>query len=113
MKKTITCIICPRGCSVTVDTEASVASGNFCKRGAEYALLECANPVRTVTSTVNVSNRIDKRICVKTKLPIPKSAICDIMEIIHKASVSAPVKIGEVIISDVFGTEIIAASDVE
>ena len=113
MKKTITCIICPRGCSVIVDSETTAVSGNFCKRGAEYAISECTFPVRTVASTVKVKNRTDKRICIKTKLPVPKSAICDIMELIHKASVSAPVKIGDVIISDVFGTEIVATSDIE
>ncbi len=113
MKKTITCIICPRGCCVTVDTVTSAVSGNFCKRGAEYAVTECKNPTRTVTSTVRVNNRTDKRICVKTKLPVPKSAIYGIMETIHKASVSAPVKIGDIIIPDTFGTEIVAASDIE
>ena len=113
MKKTVTCIICPRGCSVTVDTSTSSAAGNFCKRGAEYAIQECTAPMRTVTSTIKVANRTDSRICVKTKTPIPKSAICDIMDLIHETSVSAPVSIGDVIVPDIFGTEIVATSDIE
>lgn len=113
MKRTITCIICPKGCTIEADTESLVTSGNFCKRGAEYAISECTNPMRVVTSAMNVENRDGCRISVKTKLPVPKSAIYDIMNLIHWTTVSAPVNIGDVIISDICGTEIIATSDIK
>ena len=52
-------------------------------------------------------------VSVKTAKPIPKGKIFDAMEKIRAVSVEAPVKIGDVILSDVFGSEIVATKDVE
>ena len=115
MKRELVCIICPRGCRMTAEvTDSGVAvSGNACKRGEEYGIAELTAPKRTVTSIVRVSNREDTMVSVKTKEPIPKEHIFEAMEKIRAASVDAPVKIGDVIIEDLFGTCIIATKDVK
>ena len=115
MKRELICIICPRGCSMTAEvTDGKViVSGNACKRGEEYAIAEMTAPKRTVTSIVRVSNREDTMVSVKTKDPIPKENIFDVMEKIRAAKVEAPVSIGDIIIDDIFGTCIIATKDVK
>ena len=52
MKKSLTSIVCPIGCQLTVTLENGVVTevtGNTCPRGKQYATDECTNPVRTVT----------------------------------------------------------------
>lgn len=114
MNRELTCIICPRGCSlsVTIDGEAVTVSGNSCPKGEKYGIEECTHPTRTVTSIVRVENRENTMVSVKTAAPVPKEKIFDVMEMIRKTTVKAPVKIGDVILTDVFGTEIIAAKDI-
>ena len=115
MKRDLVCIICPRGCRMTAEVTQSgvLVSGNACKRGEEYAAAEMTAPKRTVTSIVRVSNREDTMVSVKTKEPILKEHIFDAMEKIRSISVEAPVKIGDVIIDELFDTCIIATKDVE
>ena len=115
MKRELVCIICPRGCLMTAEiTEGGVAvKGNACKRGEEYAIAEMTAPKRTVTSMVRVSNREDTMVSVKTSAPIPKENIFDVMEKIRAANVDAPVAIGDVIIPDLFGVDIVATKDVK
>ena len=114
MKKKITCIVCPRGCMIeaTQTNGTWTVTGNACKRGEKHAIDECVNPVRTVTSTVRVSNR-DTMLPVKTAAPIPRAAMFAVMEKIRSAQVTAPIKIGDVILSDIFGTQIIATGEIQ
>lgn len=115
MNRDLTCIICPRGCALHVEQQGDelIVSGNACPKGTQYAIDECTNPVRTITSMVRVSNREDSMVSVKTAAPIPKGNIFDAMKRIRSASVEAPVKIGDVILSDVYGTQIVATKDVK
>ena len=100
--KEFTCIICPRGCSLSVDDNMNV-TGNTCPRGKQYAISELTNPVRTITSSVRVNNRDDLLVSVKTSGPIPKGKIFEVMDEINKLSVSAPTRIGEVVASNILG----------
>ncbi len=114
MKKNITCIICPRGCAITaeIDNGNIKIIGNGCKRGEEYANNECTNPTRTVTSSVVVSNREDTMVSVKTVNPIPKDKIFDIMKEIRLKKAVAPVKTGDIIIKDIYGTNVVATKNI-
>ena len=114
MKRALTCIICPRGCSLTVNTEGerTTVSGNGCPKGEKYGIEECTHPTRTITSIVRVENRENVMVSVKTASPIPKEDIFSVMEIIRNTSVKAPVKIGDTILTNVFGTNIIATKDI-
>ena len=115
MKKQITCIVCPRGCIMTAEGSGEnwVVTGNACKRGEKHAIGECTNPIRTVTSIVRVSNREDTMVPVKTAAPIPKGEMFTVMEKIRTIQVEAPVKIGDVILENVFGTQVVATGDVQ
>ena len=115
MERNMTCILCPRGCAMTVQGEVGGLQvvGNSCPKGQEYAVNECTNPVRTVTSTVRVSNREDTMVSVKTAAPVPKEKMMEVMAQLRSITVSAPVKIGDVILSDVFGTNVIATKAID
>ena len=100
--KEFTCIVCPRGCRLTIDDNMNV-TGNTCPRGKEYAISEVTNPVRTITSSVRVTNREDLLVSVKTSGAIPKGKIFQVMAKINKIGVKAPCKIGQVVLSNVLG----------
>ncbi len=115
MERKLTCIICPRGCSLTVtgETGALAVTGHACPRGETYAINECTNPVRTITSIVRVENREDTMVSVKTAAPVPKDKIFEVMGMIRSTTVAAPVKIGDVIIDNVYGTQVIATKNID
>ncbi len=102
--KEFTCIVCPRGCHITVD-EAMNVTGNFCPRGKEYVLNEINNPVRVVTSTIRVTNRFMCVVSIKTSRAIPKSKIFEMMEFINTLSIEAPTEIGQVIAHNPLGLD--------
>ena len=112
MQRNLTCIICPMGCPLQVELEDGrvvKVSGNTCPRGEKYAIQECVNPMRTVTSTVRC--RDGQMISVKTDRPIPKGKVEECMKIINNANPCLPIEIGCVIIEDVFGSNIIATQN--
>ena len=115
MERNITCILCPRGCAMTVTGELGnlLVSGNTCPKGLEYAINECTNPVRTVTSTIRVSDRKDTMVSVKTASPVPKEKMMEVMAALRSITVSAPVKIGDVVLTGVFGTDIIVTKEID
>ena len=112
MKHQLTCILCPRGCSLNITKELSV-TGNACPRGEKYAIEESTNPVRTVTATVRVANRKDTMLSVKTEHPVPKGKMMDVMALLRSMTVTAPIAIGAVIVGDILGTKIIATQKVD
>lgn len=98
------CIVCPKGCHLTVSPEKGEVTGNACPRGKEYGLMELTNPTRVITTTVQIDGAIHPRLPVKTSQPIPKGKMLEIMALIGQAKVTAPVKIGDVIIENILGT---------
>ena len=106
-KKELTCINCPMGCRITVTMDGdSIVSvtGNTCKRGENYARAEVTAPVRTVTTTIRVNNGASDRVSCKTKEPVPKDKIFDVMAEISASSCDAPIRIGDILIDDCAGT---------
>jgi len=114
MKRNLICIICPRGCALTADiTDSGVTvTGNACPKGAEYAINECTNPVRTVTATVRVSNRENTMVSVKTASPVAKGAMMDVMTYLRSVQVDAPLSIGQIIANNICGADIVVTKDV-
>ena len=113
----LTCIGCPLGCSITVtmnDTDVVSVTGNTCPRGDAYARKEVTNPTRIVTSTVRVQGGVSPMVNVKTASDIPKSKIFDCANALRDVVITAPVKIGDVVLSDVAGTGVdgIAAKNI-
>lgn len=114
MNRSLTCIICPKGCSLTINGEAEnlTVSGNACKRGAKYAMDEYTHPMRTVTSSVRVANRQNIMVSVKTADTVAKESIIDVMEQIRSIKVSAPIQAGAVLLHSVCGTDVIATKSI-
>ena len=109
MKRELTCIVCPRGCALTVEYEVAdgkvnvtQVSGNGCKRGITYAEAECVAPVRTITTTVRTT--ADHVVAVKTAAPIPKEKMMEVMKVLARVRVEEPVRIGDTIVEDILGT---------
>lgn len=112
MKRTLTCIVCPLGCTLEVELDGKTVvsvSGHTCPRGKKYAETECTAPTRTVTSTVKCED--GSLIAVKTDRPIPKEHVFDCMQRINAAVASLPVSIGDIILEDVFGCNVIATQN--
>lgn len=100
------CISCPVGCMLTVkeeDGEVKV-SGNSCARGIPYGKQEFADPRRMVTSLIPVSGGARPLVPVKTKEPVPKRSIPEVLGAIQSMRVRGPVRIGQVLIEDAAGT---------
>ncbi len=106
MKRQLVCIVCPMGCNITVNTDTMEITGNNCVRGKEYAYSECTAPVRIITTTVKTKE--GKVIPVKTISPIPKEKIYDCMKIINSTNPVLPIKAGDVIIKDMYGSDVVA-----
>ena len=101
------CIGCPLGCPLTVEMEGNEVksvTGNTCPRGDAYAKKELTNPTRIVTSTVRVAGGKLAMVSVKTESDIPKGKIFDCVKALKDVEVTAPVKIGDVIVENVAGT---------
>ena len=114
----LTCINCPMGCRITVTMDGSditSVTGNTCKRGDTYARTEVTSPVRTVTTTIKVVNGRQDRVSCKTKEPVPKNKIFEVMEAINNTTCNAPIKIGDILIDNVAdtGVSIVATKYVE
>ena len=114
MKRNMICIICPRGCAMTaeVNGETVTVTGHTCPRGEEYAINECLHPVRTVTATIRVDNRKDTMVPVKTAAPVPKDSMTEVMKALRAIRVSAPIAIGDTLLKDVCGADIIATGNI-
>lgn len=112
MMREMTCIVCPMGCQmeVTIDNgEVTSVCGNTCKRGEEYAKTECVNPQRTVTTTILCNN--GELLPVKTDRPVRKEDVFLVMEAINNTVAQLPVRIKDVIIENVCGSNIVATKN--
>lgn len=112
MKRELTCIVCPMGCSLSVELESKAVlsvSGNTCPRGKKYAEDECTNPQRTVTSTIKCSD--GSMVSVKTDRTIPKDKMQECMKVINGKIADLPISVGEIIIENVFGSNVVATQN--
>ena len=102
------------GCHMQViiqDKKVIEVSGNTCKRGASYAVDEVTAPKRTLTSTVKTDTH--NMLSVKTNTAIPFAKMREVMKELSEITVKVPVKIGDVIISNVCktGADIVATKN--
>ena len=106
MEKKLICIVCPMGCRLTIKgtNDDFDISGNRCKKGINYAHEEITNPMRVVCTTVKIKGGIHNVIPVKTDKAIPEKFKLDVVKAINSIELESPVKMGETIISDLFGT---------
>ncbi len=102
----LVCIVCPNGCRLTVEQENGNTKvvGARCKRGENFAITEMTCPMRSVTSSVKTTVSGFPVVSVKTDGEIPKDKIFDLMKLLSTVVLEERVKIGTVILKDVFGT---------
>jgi CxxC motif-containing protein len=109
------CITCPKGCVTKVWKENGVIKieGKICKKGKDYIKQEYIEPKRILTSTVVVERSAVKRLPVRTREAIPKEKLFVAMNQLSEIRVKPPVKIGDIIISNLFNTgiDLIASDD--
>lgn len=116
---TKTCIVCPMGCELSIELDEQGrfvnVTGQRCPRGKEYAVKEVTDPRRVLTTTVAITGAAHPLLPVRTAQPIPKHLLFDAMRELRKVTVKAPVKVGDIILEDLLGTNIpvIATRDMQ
>lgn len=115
--KTLTCIVCPRGCTLTVTLDSAAENpvvsveGQGCKRGVDYATAECTHPTRVLTTTAPT---VDGGVVpCKTDKAIPRELLFEAMEAVNRLSAPATVRIGDVLLENLLdtGANIVATAD--
>jgi CxxC motif-containing protein len=113
--KELICITCPKGCVATAWKEKGAVKieGKICKKGNAYIRQEYIEPKRVLTSTVVVERSPVKRLPVRTREAIPKKKLFMAMNQLAEIRVKPPLKMGDVIISNLLntGTDVIACDD--
>jgi CxxC motif-containing protein len=114
-KHFITCILCPRGCSVEISKSNGdyIVKGNRCKKGKGYAINEITNPTRTLTSTVKTSIKDFPRLPVRTDKEVPLKDIFQFMIEINNVIVTKRLKPGDIVIENIrnSGANLVATAD--
>ena len=119
MIQNLTCILCPNGCDLTVETDGNNnvlrVEGNTCPRGAEYAHQELTAPKRNIATSVLVEGGVLPLASVRLTGPIPKEQIFAVDAAIHAVRLTAPVHVGQTVLANVLGlgVDVIATRNVE
>jgi CxxC motif-containing protein len=112
----IICVACPKGCRLRINREgkAIVVAEQGCKRGEQYAVQEMTDPRRMVASTVQIKSNSHPLLPVYTSAPIPKGKIQPLLKELREIILSAPVKMGQVVLKDALGTgiDVLASRDI-
>jgi CxxC motif-containing protein len=112
----IICITCPMGCSLDVAHDGPVVTqvtGNSCKRGVDYAQSELTDPRRMVTTTVRLHGGRQPLLPVYTAAPLPKHLVFDLLAVLRRVELQAPVLAGQVVLENALGTgvDVLASAD--
>jgi CxxC motif-containing protein len=114
-EKKLTCIICPKGCFLTVKEQNGeiIVTGNSCNKGKSYAISELTNPQRILTTTLKLDNNSSiNRIAVMSKTFVDKDDLIPLCMKLKDVVVKKSIKQGDIICT-VDGIEFIASSTVE
>lgn len=97
------CINCPRGCHLIAEkiNDEIIVEGNACPRGKTYAINELSNPLRVITTTIDIESNNYSRLPVISSEALPKSRMMDVMKELKSVSVKAPINRGDVIIKNI------------
>jgi CxxC motif-containing protein len=113
----IICVACPHGCRLEAtrkDGEILISNAG-CKRGKEYAINEITDPRRMVATTVRIQHGIHPLLPVYTSEPFPKGRVTELLREIRKVEITAPVKMGQVVLKNALGTgiDVVASRDLK
>lgn len=118
------CTTCPYECLLTVEVERNAdgnvaevrsVTGNSCPRGNKFAHQELTCPMRVLTTTVAVSCGDEALLPVRTAEAIPLALHAQAMALIRGLVVNAPIRMGDVVLEDLLGTNIdlVASMDID
>lgn len=118
------CTTCPSECLLTGEIERSAdgalvevrsVTGNSCPRGDKFAHQELTCPMRVLTTTVAVSGGDEALLPVRTAEAIPLALHAQTMTLIRDLVVNAPIRMGDVVLEDLLGTNIdlVASMDID
>ena len=118
------CTTCPSECLLTVEVERSAdgavaevhsVTGNNCPRGDKFAHQELTCPMRVLTTTVAVSGGEETLLPIRTAEAIPLALHAHAMDLIRDLVVNAPIRMGDIVLEDLLGTNIdlIASMDID
>ncbi|MFH1692505.1 MAG: DUF1667 domain-containing protein [Candidatus Omnitrophota bacterium] len=102
----ITCIECPKSCSLSVDIEncrVVKVSGNRCPKGEIYAKTEIESPMRILTATVLAQGLPLKMVPVRTDKAIPKAKILEASTELKKIKITKPFLVGDIVCENFCG----------
>ena len=102
MATTLTCIVCPNGCQLTVKKTADgvVITGNKCIKGEKYGREEASDPKRVVTAVVRTVSDSWPCVPVKTDRAISKKYIRPLLKALYTKKIHLPVKRGDILIQN-------------
>jgi CxxC motif-containing protein len=103
------CTGCPLGCRLEVDAvehDIIEIRGFECAKGKRYARDEHTDPRRPVSTTVGISGGSLPRLPVRTADAVPKEVVQEIAAALRDVRVRAPVRRGDIVLTDVLGTGI-------
>ncbi len=100
-----TCILCPRGCVLTVDENQKV-TGNRCSKGIEYGKAEQTAPKRNFSTTVAIDGGAFPRCPVKTDKEIDKKLVIEAAKLTKEIKLKAPVFVGDIVLENLLGTDV-------
>jgi len=109
MHREFVCIVCPNSCRISVEYEGTKIKnikGEKCSKGKDYVKNEITNPLRVFTGSILVEDGDFPLVSVKTTTPIPKKYLKKVGEVSHRIKVKAPIKIGQVVASNLLGEKI-------
>ena len=109
MQREFICIVCPNSCRISVEYEGTKIKnikGEKCSKGKDYVKNEITNPLRVFTGSILVEDGDFPLVSVKTTTPIPKKYLKKVGEVSHRIKVKAPIKIGQVVASNLLGEKI-------
>ena len=113
----VICIGCPLGCRVrlTINSAGNIEniSGNQCKEGKQHAASEYLHPERVLTATVLAEGEGNRLIPVRTDKAVPKKQLKELMCATVQIRVKPPIKVGQIIKSDVLpGVNLVATGTI-
>lgn len=110
----LVCIVCPRDCTMQLEKDGDKikVTGNFCKRGEQFAVSETVKPMRTICSTVRTAFPDVPVIPVRVSADIPKDRVFEVMQEINSVTLTQRIGRGEVVIENVLGlgVDVVATS---
>lgn len=117
------CVVCPNGCTIDAEFERSddgssrliSFTGAKCPRGEAWIRQEIESPMRTIATSVMVEGGDYILASVRTNRPIPLDRVPAVMDAVRGITLSAPVEIGQVVLTNPADTytDIIATRNVQ